>query len=142
MIGDLKLLGCRSFGYRQDSGIGCMKYRSDWTWGLPFQIIDKNGKPIPCDDLETWAQWFESFDRVIASDPCRRLVGIRCLSPDSITHGEMASRFFWESMIFDQTFVEKACDRCPGSREQAEAMHEKMVAAAGQMINENRQHQD
>jgi hypothetical protein len=30
-------------------------------------------------------------------------------------------------MVFDQKRDEKACDRCSGSREQAEAMHALMV---------------
>jgi hypothetical protein len=31
-------------------------------------ILDEHGQPVPCEDLATWAQWFETADRRVAQD--------------------------------------------------------------------------
>lgn len=31
-------------------------------------ILDADGEPQPCNDLLTWARWYEKADRTVASD--------------------------------------------------------------------------
>lgn len=54
-------------------------------------ILDEHGEPVRCDDLLTWAKWFESADRTVAHDLLARdgdggrSCGCRRCSSDSIT---------------------------------------------------------
>jgi hypothetical protein len=100
-------------------------------------ILDKNGRPVARDDLETWARWFEPANRRVAETTVGDLrvstvfLGLDYAWADGLP-------ILWETMIFDKEIKEKDCDRCSASREQAEAMHEKMVATATEMTNETK----
>ena len=90
-------------------------------------ILNKAGKPIPCDDVMTWARWYESADRRVAYTHVGDLwVSTVFLGLDYRLGGD-GPPILWETMAFDKERNEKDVDQCSGSREQAEAMHEAMV---------------
>jgi hypothetical protein len=67
-------------------------------------ILDDDGRPVPCDDLEAWAYWFETAERHVADDmdegegAARVRVSTVFLGLDhSWGHGPPV---LWESMIF------------------------------------------
>jgi hypothetical protein len=95
-------------------------------------ILDKSGTPRPEPDFMTWATWFETANHRVAKTD----VGDLCVSTVFLgldhSWGD-GPPILWETMIFDQAGNEKDIDRCSGSREQAEAMHEKMVERAQEM---------
>lgn len=89
-------------------------------------ILDKNGKPVRAPDLLTWGRWFENAERHVAETYIGELyistvfLGLdHNLNPDG-------SPILWETMVFNEN-DSRDMDRCSGSREQAEAMHERMV---------------
>ena len=89
-------------------------------------ILNERGKVVPEDNLLKWAQWFETADRGVA----RSLVGSVEISTIflALDHGwDGGAPILWETMAFDEDLNKIAGDRCAGSREQAEAMHELMV---------------
>jgi hypothetical protein len=89
-------------------------------------ILDENGKPRAEADVMKWACWYENANRRVAET----WVGKFCVSTVflGIDHSWNDSPpILWESMVFDEKNNEIALDRCAGSREQAEAMHELMV---------------
>jgi hypothetical protein len=97
-----------------------------------YYILDENGKPRVEPDLWTWAMWFEKADRQVAET----FVGDLWVSTVflGLDHSwGNGPPILWETMVFDQAWNEKDIDRCTGSREQAEAMHEKMVGRAQEM---------
>ena len=89
-------------------------------------ILDETGKPKSEPDAMKWARWYENANRRVAET----WVGTFCVSTVflglnySWTGGPP---ILWESMVFDEKNKEVDCDRCSGSREQAEAMHALMV---------------
>lgn len=94
-------------------------------------VLDKNKRVIPCPDLETWAIWFEKGEwRVVAKTEMRPgyMVSTVFLALDhSFGHGPPV---LWETMIFagpDHDDTGK-CWRCPGTWEQAEAQHARVIA--------------
>lgn len=97
-------------------------------------ILDANGEPIRETDLLKWASWFETN---IARNLCvvkREQVGDAEISTVFIAMPPVISLMqpdkdplLWETMIFggDHDLYQ---ERCGGSREQAEAMHERVKA--------------
>lgn len=87
--------------------------------------LNASGKPVPEPDLITWARWFESADRTVGSDQIgESRVSTVFLGLDH-NFGE-GPPVLWETMVFGGE-LEGEQNRCAGSREQAEAMHAKMV---------------
>jgi Mrp family chromosome partitioning ATPase len=90
-------------------------------------ILDEQGKATRCDDVIAWGQWFETAERVVkqekigASKISTVFLG---LDHNMIGHGPPV---LWETMVFGGE-LDQEQDRCAGNREQAEAMHERMVA--------------
>lgn len=105
-------------------------------------ILDKKGNPV-ATDLMTWATWFEKsckdFDatkrRVAMTTIGRYKVSTVFLGLDH-NFGK-GPPVLWETMVFKKQTPGKIwgrkdgasveMNRCSGSREQAEAMHERMV---------------
>lgn len=90
-------------------------------------ILNETGKPTREPDLMKWAYWFEETDnrRILDTYVGDLWVSTIFLAVDhSFGAGPPV---LWETMVFDQKGKEKACDRCAGSLEQAEAMHALMV---------------
>lgn len=94
-------------------------------------ILDDKGDPIPCEDLMMWATWFEENrnQRIVKQDVIRKSkVSTVFLGLD---HGWPLRPFghkpiLWETIVFGGP-LDQEQDRCSGNREQAEAMHARMV---------------
>lgn len=93
-------------------------------------ILDAAGRPMPEPDLLKWARWFEEHgnERIVA----RTTVGECWVSTIflALNHRwDEGPPILWETMVFrGRERDDVDCDRCSGSREQAEAMHAQMVA--------------
>lgn len=88
-------------------------------------ILNEAGEPIPCENLHEWGRWFETENRIVARDvflDCR--VSTVFLGLDH-SFGK-GPPILWETMVFGGEMNQEQ-DRCSGSREQAEAMHKRMV---------------
>lgn len=101
-----------------------MKYRAD------RYILDANGEPIPEPDLMKWARWFgQDKVRVVKQEWVDNVwVSTVFLGLDHNFNAK-GPPVLWESMTFSNRadFNQNEMDRCSGSREQALAMHERML---------------
>ena len=93
-------------------------------------ILNDKGEPIPCYDLMAWARWFEEsrHQRIVKQE----VIGQSKVSTVflSLDHSWGADDpVLWETMVFGGP-LDQEQDRCSGNREQAEAMHAKMVEKA------------
>jgi hypothetical protein len=96
-------------------------------------ILDERGEPVPCRDLFVWAKWLEEHftddsptGRIVArTDFPGGWVSTIFLMLDHSFGGP--TPILWETMVMGGE-NSGDCDRCGGSREQALAMHEAMVA--------------
>lgn len=89
-------------------------------------ILDESGQNIVAVGLFTWADWFETRQKgVVKQDR----VGRSFISTVfmGINYGwEDGPPVLWESMVF-RGKLDQERRRCSGGREQAEAMHAKIV---------------
>ncbi len=92
-------------------------------------ILDENGEPKPEPDLYKWGTWMQR-------------PGIRVVKQEKVGETKVSTVFLglnhnyeegppvlWETMIFSSEHpgIDQTQDRCSGTREQAEAMHERMM---------------
>jgi hypothetical protein len=90
---------------------------------LTHYILTANGAPIVEPNIHAWAQWFETakleiaFDTVGKSAITTRFLGV-AFDPDC--------PHVWETKIIGGT-LDQVTDRCPGTIEDAQAMHDSMV---------------
>lgn len=94
-------------------------------------IVDENGNPR-LTDLLTWADWFEKSENcIVKQDYIQGGEGTVTVSTVflGIDHNfvDEGPPLLWETMVFGGKF-DHYRDRCSGNKEQAEAMHDKMVA--------------
>jgi hypothetical protein len=101
-------------------------------------ILNKQGEPVVEPQLMKWATWFEDSIRT------------RRVARDAITADIFVSTVFlgfdhgwgdgppvlWETMVFGGP-MDQEQDRCSGSREQALAMHERMVQRVKEKIEKD-----
>jgi hypothetical protein len=90
-------------------------------------ILDNEGKPKRCDDLLAWARWYDHANRRVKET----YVGDLCVSTVFLGLDHRwceGPPVLWETIVFDINRDKVDMDRCAGSREQAEAMHELMVS--------------
>lgn len=88
-------------------------------------ILNEAGKPIPEPDLMKWGTWLQTANRHVATEIIGdSKVSTIFLGLDYAFGGEPP--VLWETMVFGGK-LDQAQDRCGGSREQAEAMHARMV---------------
>jgi hypothetical protein len=90
-------------------------------------ILDKNGRPVHEPDLLKWGQWFEKGERVVAKTFVGELEVSTVFLGLDYRFDSKGPPIVWETMVFNKDSEELECDRCAGTREQAEAMHELMV---------------
>jgi hypothetical protein len=99
---------------------------------MKHYILDDRGDPleISVDDdagLTHWTLWYEHANRIVKQERIGELeVSTVFLGLDHRFLGE-GPPILWETRVFGSE--EEMIDRCAGNREQAEAMHERMVAA-------------
>lgn len=85
-------------------------------------ILDDQGEPVPEPDLMKWGEWLATDHRYICFE---RLGAVRLSTIFlGLDHSFSADGppVLWETMIFGGR-LDHTQARCPGSREQAEAMH-------------------
>lgn len=89
-------------------------------------ILNENGNPVAEPDLLKWAKWCEkTLDNRVARDEIGdSLISTVFLSLDH--NWGSGPPILWETMVFGGELDEEQ-DCCSGSREQAQAMHAKMV---------------
>jgi hypothetical protein len=89
--------------------------------------LDAHGEPIPEPDLLTWAAWLETADRHVALD----IIGTTRISTVFLgldhNFSDQGDPILWETMVFNGPCNQEQ-HRCGGSREQAEAMHARVLA--------------
>lgn len=89
-------------------------------------MLDETGKPVLVTDIFVWAKWFETAERQVAKEQVGdSTISTVFLGLDHNFSGRGAP-VLWETMVFGGN-LENDQDRCSGSREQAEAMHARMV---------------
>jgi len=105
----------------------------DKRWTMHWILDAKGEKPVAVD-LMTWAKWFEKgSNRIVAKENLGRyLVSTVFLGIDH-NFSPQGPPIIWETMVFDthkkeHKWIEVDCERCGGNREQAEAMHQRMVS--------------
>jgi hypothetical protein len=95
-----------------------------------YYVLNEQGEPQPESDIVAWGQCFHSKNRILKQET----IGESWISTVflGIDHnwGE-GPPVLWETMVFGGA-LDQEQDRCSGSREQAEAMHARMVALVRQ----------
>ena len=96
-------------------------------------LLNSNGEPYPEPDLTKWAVGFEGLSRIVGQDNLGKYTAVSTvfLGLDHNFGGE-GPPILWETMVFKNSDDPDAPDgtyseRCSGSREQAEAMHLKVL---------------
>ena len=90
-------------------------------------ILDAAGEPVRCDDLFTWAEWFETADRSVALDRVGEVEVSTVFLGIDHNHGDRGPPILFETMIFGGDLDGRA-DRY-ATRSQAVAAHDQLVAA-------------
>ncbi len=90
-------------------------------------ILNESGEPVKEPNLRKWAIWFETANRRVDETICENgRISTVFLGLDH-NYSDEGPPILWETMVFGGA-LDQEQDRCSGNREQAEAMHEKMVA--------------
>jgi len=92
-----------------------------------YYKLNEKGEPIKCASMIEWAMWYEKnrWERVVKQTRVRGcLISTVFLGLDHNWCG--GPPILWETMVFGRN-LDKECERCPGSREQAETMHARQV---------------
>ena len=91
-------------------------------------ILNAAGEPEPCDDIKKWATIAErSARRVDRTEVGDTVVSTVFLMLDHDFSGK-GPPVLWETMTFPAGGFGEEQDRCSGSRADAQAMHDRMVA--------------
>jgi hypothetical protein len=89
-------------------------------------ILNDDGEPEPCEDFVQWGMWFETASRrvAIATFAYKEYQFVISTVFLGMDHKHFSGPpILWETMVFRDNEA-LWFDRCGGSREQAEAMHE------------------
>jgi hypothetical protein len=92
--------------------------------GLQFYILNDKGSPVPVGVIE-WAKWFGEHKNIRQETIGRSWISTIFLGLDYEPF-RGGPPVLWETMVFGGKCNQEG-DRCAGSKEQAEAMHEAMV---------------
>lgn len=86
-------------------------------------ILDISGEPLVCNDLMTWARWFQTADRKLATET----IGDSTISTVflGLDHGFGGKPLLWETMVFGGK-LDGEQHRCE-TRAEATRMHKRMV---------------
>lgn len=106
-------------------------------------ILNDAGEPVPCDDLLTWARWYEDgARRIVAQTSVEEAKAFECEIVVSTVFLAIDHNFFgrgdpilWESMIFGpEGFPLTGEQRRYSSREAAETGHTILVEMARELL--------
>lgn len=92
-------------------------------------ILNEQGQPVAEADLMKWARWLETRSHCIVKQEWVEDVRVSTVFL-GLDHNfsKKGPPVLWETMTFSNYAKFKYdCNRCAGNREQAEAMHERMV---------------
>ena len=91
-------------------------------------ILDCRGEPRAEPDVDKWADWFSSGEKQVAVERVgeSRVSTVFLGMDHNFILGPGHGPILWETMVFGGP-LDHAQARCGGSREQAEAMHARMV---------------
>lgn len=89
-----------------------------------YILIDR--KPVPEPDLLKWASWYGVTDRVVAKSWISDKIEVSTVFLGLDHRWGSGPPILWETMVFGGPKAGE-CNRCSGSWEQAEAMHEATV---------------
>jgi hypothetical protein len=90
-------------------------------------MLNAAGEPIPASDALEWGLSFKSAARHVADErigPYRISTVFLGIDHNFMREGPPV---LWETMVFGVGYRDIALLRCSGAREQAEAMHQRMV---------------
>lgn len=92
-----------------------------------YYTLDSNGTPQLVRNAMQWAAWMQSANRSVARTQISEEVFVSTVFL-GLDHNHFGSGppILWETMVFGGPMHEEM-NRCSGSREQAEAMHNDMV---------------
>ena len=93
-----------------------------WT----HYILDEEGNPVRAMNLFDWYRWYENACRQVAEDNFGHVRVSTVFLGLNHNWREDGPPILWETIVFGGELDEQT-DRCAGSREQAEAMHTRMV---------------
>jgi hypothetical protein len=92
---------------------------------LKHWILDDKGRPVAAD-LFTWLAWFGTAERIVVQETIgKNRISTVFLGID-LSFDPNGPPILWETMTFGAK-LNNDMDRCAGTKEQAEAMHEEMV---------------
>jgi hypothetical protein len=103
-----------------------MERTESFTMNHGYYILNAAGEPIKEPDLTKWAVWFQLSARRRVADETINDSRISTVFLGLDHSFEGPPPILWETMVFGGPLNEEQ-DRCSGNREQAEAMHAKMV---------------
>lgn len=92
---------------------------------LLHYTLDEEGTPVAEPDLMKWARWFGKAERRVRNT----IIGDSNISTVFLGTDHAycgGAPVLWETMVFGGK-LDQEQDRCSGSREQAKAMHARMV---------------
>lgn len=91
-------------------------------------VLDEHGEPKPVASVLAWARSYDKQDRVVKRERVGSYdVSTVFLGLDHSFGGKVP--VLWETMVFGAGPLDQKLDRCGGSREQSQAMHERMCAS-------------
>jgi hypothetical protein len=89
-------------------------------------ILNDAGEPVAVNSIIEWVEWYDQAQRRVRFDTIGGYeVSTAFLGTDH--NWGPGPPVLWETMVFGDGPLNEECDRCSGSREQAEAMHEAML---------------
>ncbi len=91
-----------------------------------YYILNKAGEPVPTRDMLEAARAFENRSRIVARDTIGDSVASTVFLILDHRYGDDGPPILWETMVFGDPMDQEG-NRCAGTREQAEAMHQDMV---------------
>lgn len=93
-------------------------------------ILNDRGTPVIELDIQKWARWFGTSERQVALDTIDGVTISTVFLALDHNYRDSGPPILWETMVFGGPLT-GLMDRCSGSKEQAEAMHAKMLAEVG-----------
>lgn len=93
-----------------------------------YYVLDGTGNPVVETDIHKWARWFDGAkqERIVEKTLIKDIMVSTVFLALDHNYGGKGPPILWETLVFGGP-MEGEQDRCAGVREQAEAMHRKMV---------------